>query len=164
MAVLNYKKQTHNKLTTLDMEISLARFLNPRINLIVPNVSWGFSIHECDLLIVTPSNYLWEVEIKTSMADLKKDKEKYHKHIDDRIKRLYFAVPDYLNDVGKHIPERAGIIEVVSTGFARISKPPVDKKYPIKIQEKDRLKLLHLAAMRIWTLKRKIQSMATVAL
>ena len=37
-------RQGHRRLTTTDMEVLVAQFLDPRINLIVPNVSWGMGI------------------------------------------------------------------------------------------------------------------------
>jgi len=36
-----------------DIEIAIANLFNPRKNLIIPRVSWGFAIHECDVLIVS---------------------------------------------------------------------------------------------------------------
>ena len=46
-------------------------FFNYRANLIVPNISWGLGLHECDLLVLTSSGYATEIEIKVSKADLK---------------------------------------------------------------------------------------------
>ena len=66
--------------TLYEMECAVARYMDFRTNLVVPNVSWGFEVHECDLLIVTKTGYAYEVEIKRSKADLKKDIEKKHGH------------------------------------------------------------------------------------
>jgi len=147
------------KLTTLDMEVLTAQFLNPRINLIVPNISWGFLVHECDLLCVTKGHYLWEIEIKVTKADLIRDKKKYHGHLDNRIKRLYFAIPDYLENEIRHIPERAGVI-IADTRHERLRcrmlrRPKENSGY--KISDEEYTKLAHLAAMRIWGLKLKLQ-------
>ena len=65
-----------DKITTLVMEIALARFINPRVNLVVPNVSWGFFNHECDLISISKSGFATEYEIKVSKSDLKADKKK----------------------------------------------------------------------------------------
>ena len=100
------------KITTAEMECCVASFLNYRSNLIVPNVSWGMALHECDLLVITKAGYAWEVEIKVTKADLKKDSEKWHGHRSSRIKHLFFAIPTYLQDAIEYIPERAGIITV----------------------------------------------------
>ena len=63
-------------ITTTEMEVALAHYLNMRVNLIVPNISWGMFIHECDLLVITPAGYMWEVEIKVSKQDLSRDSKK----------------------------------------------------------------------------------------
>ena len=70
------------KTTTLEMEVHLSSFLNFRTNIVVPNVSWGMFSHECDLIRLTPSGYCSEIEIKVSLADLKKDQEKRHNNVD----------------------------------------------------------------------------------
>ena len=151
---------------TLDVEIAIAGYFNYRTNMIIPNVSWGFNIHECDLLVCTKAGYLYEVEIKVSKADLIKDKEKTHKHISDKIKKLFFAIPEKLEkDIG-HIPERAGILvcyekEHKSCGkYIRVEciRWPHENKTE-KISNEDRYSLARLAAMRTWTLKRNIQKL-----
>lgn len=150
------------RITTLEMEIALAKHFNFRQNLIVPNVSWGLYmnqsvLHECDLLILTGSNYLWEVEIKVSKADLKADKKKIHGHYNRNIKRLYFAIPEYLEDSIEHIPERAGIISVKNNGrffCKQLRKPRIDKGY--QLTDKEKLKMAMLGSMRIWALKNRI--------
>ena len=144
--------------TTMEMEILLAARFNPRVNTIVPNISWGMFIHECDLLIVRQSGYAVEVEIKISKADLIKDTLKRHGHYSDKINYLYFAIPDYLQDYIAHIPERAGII-VVETQYTHlrtkeIRKPTKTGSY--KFTDKERLKVARLGCMRIWGLKQKI--------
>lgn len=146
------------KLTTLDMELAVSDFLNYRVNLIVPNISWGFGLHECDLLVITKSNCLWEVEIKISKADLIKDKKKYHRHRNDKISRLYFAVPDYLESETEHIPDKAGIIIVsICNGYydcKLLRKPKINGIY--KISDSERSRLAHLGCMRLWRLKQKL--------
>jgi hypothetical protein len=55
-------------------------------------------MHECDFLLLTKNRYLWEIEIKVSKADLIADKKKIHGHINSNVKRLYFALPHYMED------------------------------------------------------------------
>ena len=75
------------KITTHKIEVALANHFNYRLNLIVPNISWGaFIWHECDLFIVSKAGYCTEIEIKISKSDLKKDFEKKHNHESDKIK------------------------------------------------------------------------------
>ena len=147
---------------TLDMEIAVLRWANPRINVVVPNISWGLFIHECDVLILTPSGYAWEIEIKVNKYDLRNDKKKFHGHHSNKIKRLYFTIPEYLKDEIYHIPERAGIIVVRDNGFVRICqiiREPQNNKNAVKLSMEDRMKVAHLGAMRILTLKQKIRKL-----
>ena len=162
------------KITTLDIEIAVAQFLDLRANLIVPNVSWGMELHECDLLIATKNRYLWEIEIKISKADLVKDKGKRHGHYDERIKRLYFAIPDTLIGHIDHVPDRAGIIVVDTEQLLdyrsnnrnvkmyryccdTIKEP--QQASGKKMTDAEYLKLARLGAMRVWALKNKIQKL-----
>jgi len=154
-----------SNIRTLDVEIALAEYFNPRANLIVPNISWGMNLHECDILIITSSGYAWEVEIKVNKYDLMKDKNKRHGHNSEKIKFLYFAIPESLLGYQVHIPERAGIIIVKHYPNAhwqpyrcnRIRKPRVNSKY--KFTDRERYDVARLGAIRIWNLKRKIRSL-----
>lgn len=150
-------KEGHNKtLTTADIEIAVARFLNPRINVIVPNVSWGFGLrHECDLLVVSPLGYAMEIEIKTSRSDIKADQKKGHRHISNKIKRFSFAVPDYLVDCPE-LPKDCGLIAVDQTLKCETLRPPRINKSAGKLTDKQILKLLHLGCQRIWSLKEAV--------
>ena len=157
-----------NKITTIEIEARLAGHFNYRQNLIVPNISWGMDIHECDLLIVTKSGYATEVEIKISRADLKKDAFKKHNHEDrfNRIRRLYFAIPESLSNCIEFIPERAGII-VLSRGknygedylFCKVLREAKINTTCKQFTEAERFNVARLGAMRIWGLKRKIITM-----
>lgn len=148
------------KYTTDQIEYEVAQYFNPRVNLIVPNVSWGmFFNHECDLVVVTPFGCCYEVELKNSASDLRKDQQKPHKHLSKKIKGLYFGIPWYLCDDIEAIPEHAGII-VVGANFncvgntkrVRMPKPVNDYRFT----SKDFMCLYRLASMRTWTLKQKL--------
>lgn len=163
--IRNSKNIKNKKLTTLEMEVAVSNFLNWRINLIIPNVSWSFFNHECDLIRLSRSGYCTEIEIKISKADLIKDKEKKWGHIHKKIKYLYFAIPDYLKDQIEHIPDRAGIIIVSSSKkiwirqnqsyeCAVIRQPQKNSNY--QFTKKEINKCLELMAMRIWRLKLKL--------
>lgn len=154
---------------TLDMEYYIARHFDWRKNLIVPNVSWGAGLHECDMLILSKSGCATEIEIKTSRADLKRDAGKEHQHGMkvsepgdppwrpsgvDKIKYLYFALPEKICNcqVIHMIPEQAGIITVAEYGFIDIVRKPIDKsKY--KFDDKEMYNIARLGTMRIWKLK-----------
>jgi len=149
------------KLKTIEMEIALMRHLNIRQNLIVPNVYWGINglNYECDLVKLTQNNYATEIEIKVSKNDLLKDKEKFHGHVSNLFKYLYFAVPLKLKDIAlKVIPGRAGLFVIKKTDkrfvIDEVKKPIMNKN---SIQwNKERYKLAELGAMRILKLKEKI--------
>lgn len=154
-----------NKITTLEIEARIAGHFDYRQNLIVPNISWGMNIHECDLLVVSKSGYATEVEIKISKADLKKDALKKHNHEDrlNRIRRLYFAIPESLRDCIEFIPERAGIL-ILSRGvsfgedylYCKVFREARVNNSCRKFTEEERFNVARLGCMRIWGLKRKI--------
>jgi hypothetical protein len=148
------------KVTAQKIEIALSRKFDYRQNLIVPNVSWGLWLHECDLLIMSKSGYLTEIEIKVSTSDLKKDAQKRHGHHNEKIKKLYFAIPEKLLKHESFIPERAGIIIYNSERdwcrFHRNAKTNNTAK-PLSVE--DQYQLARLGALRIWGLKSKIENL-----
>ena len=153
------------KITTPEMECALAGWFDYRQNLIVPCVYWGvgYYTHECDLLIVSRAGYVTEVEIKISRSDLRADAKKAHGHQNQRIKYLYFAVPEKLEAAAlEFAPERAGIITVRdyapgqwSPLCKRIRAPTCIKHAP-KMTDAERYKVARLGALRIWNLKRDL--------
>jgi len=148
------------EISTEEMEYIIANHFGIRTNLIVPNVSWGLGIHECDLLICTKSGYCTEIEIKISAADLKKDKEKQHGHNSDKIKYLYFAIPDYLNteEIISHIPERAGILTIRNNGKRFVvlhEREPQRNVKATKLTTQEQYEMARLGSLRIWGLKNK---------
>jgi hypothetical protein len=143
-----------NKLHAGHIEVILARYLDPQLNLIVPNVSWGLNIHEVDLLVVTQCGYAWEIEIKTSLSDLKADGNKKHGHYSEKIKRLYFAVPEELEEQAlKYIPERAGLFVIINKEYVKLIKPAKINTMARKLTDEEIKKVHELAAMRLWSLK-----------
>jgi hypothetical protein len=140
---------------TLELEVALAYYFKYTKNIIVPNVKFGMLIHECDLLIMTKSGYLYEVEIKRTKQDLLADLKKEHGHFDKRIKYFYFAIPgSLLETCEEFIPKRAGIITVVNRCCHLIREPKNLSNY--KCSTEERLKLLRLGTLRIWSLKSRI--------
>lgn len=151
-----------DKYTALEMEVEIANYFSPRVNLIVPNISWGMWLHECDLLVITPSNYAYEVEIKTDKYDLIKDAQKRHKHNSDKIKKLYFGIPYYLQDYINHIPERAGIIVVGTSLYCRNNVKKTREAQvcgDYKFSDEERYNVARLGSMRIWGLKKALNEL-----
>lgn len=155
----------------IDIEIAMADYLMPA-NVVVTNVSWGFGLHECDLLSVSGSRYLTETEIKISKSDLLKDANKRHGHVSDKIKYLYFAVPDYLRDIAlAHIPERSGLMTVSEKGkpclvkgklaksetkIVKVVKKPTANPNAKPLTDKELLNLYRLGCLKYWTVKRNL--------
>jgi hypothetical protein len=146
------------RLIAQDIELALSHHFNSRINLIVPNVSWGLQIgYEADLVIVTPSKYAFEVEIKVSIADLKRDSLKRHGHCSTKFKRLYFAVPDDMQvEALDCIPERSGLFAIDKFGFVRLIRAPHINLDARKLTDSEMKHLYELMAMRVWNLKEKL--------
>lgn len=148
-----------------DIEIAVAQHFGPRVNLPVPNASWGAGVHECDLLILSKSNYLTEVEIKTSLNDLKKDLTKRHGHNSPKIKQLYFAMPldlYYKQGVVELIPRRAGILTVNVSSYeeklgVRVQREAETNASAPPLSVEERYKIARLGALRIWGLKKRLQ-------
>lgn len=155
-------------MTTWEIVYAISRKFNYRQNLIVPNISWGFFIHECDVFIVTKSGYAIEVEIKITKSDLIKDKRKTHGHRSNKIKRLYFAIPEKMIKHIEHIPQRAGIITVNPHGRCTVIRKPVINTNAIKLTDQEKFMVARLGALRIWglqqtnyMLKKKVKELTT---
>lgn len=150
------------RLTTLEMEVAIAQYFGIRKNIIVPNVSFGLGIHECDMLILTPSLYATEIEIKRTCPDLIKDKEKSHGHRSNKIKTLFFAIPSYLEDCIEHIPDHAGVIIVYKKKgiiHCNIVRRAVTNTLARAFTQTEVNKLLQLGIMRMWRLKGKLNKL-----
>ena len=159
-------------LTSMDIERAMAQHFGYRTNLIVPNVSWGWALqHEADVIVLRPSGWATEIEIKVSASDIKADLSKSVDHWGRRIntagltmgsalvKQCYFAVPAELSG-NADIPEYCGILSVTKSnrGLLDVIVIRVAPQNPRarKVSDKERLKLAALGCMRIWSLKDKL--------
>lgn len=165
------KKKTNrqkNTITTLEMEVAIAKYFGIRQNIVVPNISWGFMNHEADMFVVKKSGYASEIEIKRTKSDLISDFKKHHKHQDElnRIQELYYAIPESIYETCKDlIPKHTGIL-ICDKWLPDWSKKwvynvqtkrkPIKNKSARKLTDKECLKIAHLGTMRIWSLKDKI--------
>jgi hypothetical protein len=155
---LRDRKATSKYKTCVELEVALMGHFDSIRNDIVHGVSWGLQLHECDLLIVSKTGYLTEVEIKISKADLLKDKEKKHGHENDRIRNLWFAISDNIpfDFALANIPERSGLIVVYGNGDCVIKRKPKSNTGARKITNEERSKLHWLGMIRILGLKKRI--------
>jgi len=149
-------------LTVNDIEMAVAEHFGIRTHIIVPNVSWGLGVHECDLLSVTKAGYATEIEIKVSRQDIKADLKKRHTHKSSKIKYLYFAIPDVLRDSIEFIPDKAGIFIISKDNYGDIicieERKPVACEFARKLTDKEILKVATLGTMRIWNMKKVINT------
>ena len=149
---------------TIDIEIAVMEYIGIRQHLIVPNVSWGLGLHECDILSLSKTGYATEIEIKVSKHDLLKDNEKRHGHHNNKIAEFYFAVPESLKLIAlANIPERAGLFvakkDLDGTIYVKVIKSCLRNKDAVKWNEIDRYKLARLGTLRILGLKQKIRKL-----
>jgi hypothetical protein len=151
-------------LTENEIAQYLARYVFPcRRYLCVPN-SNQFLAWEADLLVMAPSFWLYEVEIKSTVADLRRDmKKQKHNFVHGSISRLlirkmYYAMPLHVFDRVRDappIPEHAGIItinpeEEHKSNQAERVREAVPNPYARKLNERERFKLARLGALRYW--------------
>ena len=145
---------------TPELESKLVKWFEPRRQLIVPNVSWGWGLtYEVDLVVVRPSGYAIEVELKVSRADVIADQKKGKWRRgwgNDRFRESWFAVPEKLQDFAlANIPAHCGLIVVPEDSYPCIRvvrKAKLNTKAK-PLTEKEEIALLRLAAIRMWTLK-----------
>jgi hypothetical protein len=122
-------------------------------------VSWGLRAvkGEIDLMVVRPSGWATEIEIKVSVSDVKADLLKGHGHDSACVQTTFFAVPKCIIGAAiPHIPERFGVLvydhddRLKTTSMLRGCRK---NKAARKLRPDEIMKLGRLASMRIWSLK-----------
>ncbi len=150
-----------------EVEIAVSNLINYRTNTIVPNVSWGLGLyHECDMLVLDSQDRFTEIEIKVSASDLKADFKKTHGHYSKIISRLVYALPREIYEKhGSIIPRNCGVIvlEYIEIGERKILKATWERvvkhnKLKEKPSPKVIRKFMELGCMRIWTLKKHLNT------
>lgn len=76
---------------------------NQRSDIIVPNLSWSILPYEADLIGISRSGQVTEVEIKRSLADLRADYKKDHRHDASCVTYFYYCVPEKLVEKAKTV-------------------------------------------------------------
>jgi hypothetical protein len=157
------------KITTAEMEVAIAKYFGYRQHIIVPNLSWGFFSHECDLFLIRKSGYGFEVEIKRSKSDMQADFKKKHGHMDrrNRIVQLYYAFPkELLSKVEYHVPPECGILLVEKSKWndgyyfhVKMHRDAKRKTGAKRLTQAEQLKIARLGTLRIWTLKETINKL-----
>lgn len=139
-----------------------------RKNVVVPNLSWGLGLGwEIDLGVLSDAGWLTEVEIKVSLADFKKDAEKYRHRLEaspgfeSKVRRKFFAMPHEINQKrygdglrGTYpIPEGYGLI--VLSGSANGDRAAIVDEAKInpnarKLRPDEQRDMLRLGYIRFW--------------
>lgn len=151
-----------------EIEVALARsdYFNFVKNIVAFNVNgWGQNLpiwHECDMLVMTRSGYLTEIEIKRSWSDFLADFKKKHKHESEGIiKRFYYAVPysiaekvfNYIVDNNIDCDGVVYYTEELNIRFYRL----IERKNKFrKLTLSEQLQVARFGAMRSIMLKEKI--------
>jgi hypothetical protein len=142
--------------TTAEIELAIAKYYGWRQNIIVPNVSWGLLYHEADILIMTKSGCVYEIEIKVSKSDLIAENKKRHKHQSNIIKSIYFAIPEKLKQHIEYILPNAGIYIIGKTGTVRLLREAEININYRNLNDMEKYNLARLGTMRIWNLKSRV--------
>lgn len=186
MAIRGSRNKTKKPtITTTEIEVAIAKHYGTRQNIIVPNISWGFSwndkegwhsMHECDVFVIKKTGYAVEIEIKRSKNDLLNDFKKRHKHKSSKIRELFYAIPrENVDEWSKLIPKHAGIIAYEKyeeeiwdkkkhnwsgkykwAMLARRIRNAEPNKKATKLTIEEQLKIARLGTLRIWNLKEKM--------
>lgn len=165
--------------TCSDIERALVRGLSAKYPyrrwLVVPNVSWGFLNWEADLVAVSQSGWMHEIEIKVSVSDLRRDLDKnkfkspykclYSEEMKTRptpgtskyIHQFWYAMPEAIwskIESSPPIPDYAGVYVIGDLGRAgrswRIAKPAIKNKFAKALTEAEQSKLLRLCMIKYW--------------
>ena len=159
-------------MTSAEIERAIILTWAPANTLIVPNVAQGFvRWGEIDILKVEKSLYLTEIEIKTSLSDLKREWRKrrwgpvYQDWFRKTIRRYFIAMPEDIYEKGRDvIPDwvGAGILTVEEVEevngrwtrpYAYQRKKPRINKEAAKITVEDLATLGRLGTLRYWDMR-----------
>ena len=147
------------KMNTQLLEHKVATFFGIRTNLIVPNVWWGLGLnYEADLVVLRPSMWAIEIELKISKSDIKADNKKWHSHESKLFRHFYYAVPCELENC-EYLPKEKGLISVDLNrkyDSVKIIRPSKINKNARKLTDNEYLILLRLCSMLVWSLKERL--------
>lgn len=155
---------TEYKITAADIEVALSNHFDTRRNFMIPNLKWGFRnlLYEIDLVVVTGSKYIYEIEIKISAGDLKRDRKKWkwgYCKTQHHFRKSYFAMPATMLKYQDLVPEHAGIL-AVSYNDKRFwfdveeVRPPKTDALAKPITDAEYAQLGRLCMLRMWDMKR----------
>ena len=138
------------------IEFRLWTYIDYVRNIIVPNIF--IDEHECDVLAISQVGYATEYEIKISYSDVLADQKKKHNHESNKLKNLYFVIPDILDweKVLEMIPQRAGLLTVNERGgFSNKRNARINSQArPLTTEEISYV--MRKGCLKIWGYKKKL--------
>jgi len=162
----------------IDIELAIFRLYDIRQHIIVPNVSNQMALvpFETDMLVLTQSGYATGFEIKVSKSDLLADlkKKQYTKFKDKengsllqelyyakKFKYFYCAVPKNLQEAALSIiPDFVGLYVYENFEYPKLPTfKCVKEAKKLKTEswsEKDKIEVMRLGCMRIYSLKQSL--------
>lgn len=108
---------------------------NQRSDIIVPNLSWSVLPYEADLIGISRSGQITEVEIKRSIADLRADYRKGHRHDAGCVTYFYYCVPEKLAEKAEKV--------ILECEQKRYMVPISEKDCPALLLYNEKGKILH---------------------
>lgn len=162
---------------TIDIELAIMREMKFLQNVIVPNISemTGFLHFETDMVVLSKHGYATGFEIKVSKSDLKADfKKDQHVRVNDllkgeywfkwyygKFKYFYYAVPEcLLEDTLKLVPDTFGVYYLNEYNRLTMARPSREL-FRYKWTDNERLNLMRLGVMRIYTLKKSLAKLSS---
>lgn len=166
---------TERSLYEIEVALAKTNYFNFVRNIIAFNVN-GISavlpiFHECDMLVLSKSGYLTEIEIKRSWSDFMADFRKKHKHESGGlIKYFYYCIPEILLDKAydelfERKVEYTGIITYSEELYIKLHGKKQFDKFAYKFQSmpgyrklsiEEQLQIARFGAMRSILLKEKL--------
>lgn len=149
------------KIDSAVIEVSVSTYFDRTQNFAITNVREGFGLrYEVDLMIVTKSLYAYEIEIKVSASDLKRDQKKWrYRHgwePGSRFRKSYYAMPESMKDQAGIIPECYGILLVGEYPYVQMLRDSQINTAARKLTETEYAGLGRLCMLRMWKLKRAL--------
>lgn len=152
------------KIDAAAVEFGVIRYFDYAGKFAIPNVTYGFGLsYEVDVMIVTKFLYAYEIEIKVSPGDLKRDCQKWRFRQgwepSQLFRKSYYAMPVEMEKYTDLIPSSYGVLLVKYNNYwfeAREVRPAATNASARKLTETEYANLGRLCMLRMWDLKKTI--------
>lgn len=95
--------KTNLSVPQIQLALRNSFLFDQRSSVVVPNISWGMLPYEADLIGISKSGQVTEVEIKRSLSDLRADYRKGHRHDAPCVTYFFYCVPESLVEQAKKV-------------------------------------------------------------